>query len=87
MQAYSNLFYETRLKAIIDPRWQAQCAANPKLTKRHRLAFQNKLLTVMLSKEPDAIQKEVEVHRQLNYSTNTSSLAVDEEVSVGLEGL
>ena len=67
IQAYSHLFWQSRLRQVVEPMWNAHLAANPDLTKRDRLAFQNRVLKEMMEKEPPSIRKEVEEYRHLHH--------------------
>ena len=70
IQAYSCLRWQSHLRDIIEPMWNAQLVADPILTKRDRLAFRNKMLKEMLEKESPAVRQEVEEFRHLHHSAS-----------------
>ena len=85
IQAYSQLFYDTRLRDIIEPRWKAHLLANPTLGRADRLAFQNKTLKELLAAEPEVVRQEVEEYRQLKNrvtSVEVKELESDEGLSI-----
>lgn len=84
VQAYSLMFWESRLRDIVEPRWHAHLAANPHLTKKDRLAFQNRLLLEMLRNETASVREDVEQFRQLKASAD--GVGEDEGMGEILEG-
>jgi hypothetical protein len=65
-QAYSRLFYEGKLKAIVEQRWTAHIALEPEdatKNKKPTLQFRNKVIKELYDAEPTEIKKEVEAYR------------------------
>lgn len=65
-QAYSRLFYEERLKVIIDKHWVAHIALNPEDSTKNQkpsLQFRNKIIKELYDSESTEIKERVEAYR------------------------
>jgi hypothetical protein len=66
-QAYSQLFNEGQLKAIIEQRWIAHIAIEPgdaSKNKKPTLQFCNKIIKELYDSEPAEIKAQVEAYRE-----------------------
>lgn len=65
-QAYQNLYYEDKLKPLVEDAWQAYLTSVPEGSKpeKSRFAAKNELIQDLYAKETDDVKEEVEKHRQ-----------------------
>ncbi|SRR5260221_2484509 len=65
-QAYTKLYYSSKLKPIVDKAWEQHAAENPGKSreKGERLRHQNKLLAELLHAETEEVKQKVEHCRE-----------------------
>jgi len=70
MQAYSKLFYESKLKDVVMERWKEEyLSLNPKHDSRNpiphpELKFRNQVTLDLFEEEPDDVKAQVEAERE-----------------------
>jgi hypothetical protein len=73
-QAYSKLYYETKLKDIIDEKYKEHIDTTPKAEQKGRFAFTSALTKSFYDAETDEIKNEVEIFRKKQVAMNTIKL-------------
>jgi hypothetical protein len=63
-QAYSRLYYNSKLKEIVDKEYKEHTDNTPKDQQEQRVAFTAKLLEKLLNEETDEVRAEVEAYRK-----------------------
>jgi hypothetical protein len=66
VQAYSRLYYDKKLKAITDARWEQYITEKPEMQvkKGERLRHRNEVIKELLAAETDEVKAEVEQRRE-----------------------
>lgn len=62
-QAYSELYYESKLRTTIVAEWEAKLESEPDLRSKDALAYRNMRLKQLLEEESDDVKAEVEHYR------------------------
>jgi hypothetical protein len=88
-QAYSQLYYETKLKDIVDARWPAERERRLKRKENGEnikeppefppLSFRNEVARTMLEDETDEVKEEVKKHRRAGSADEKLDEDVDAE--------
>ena len=64
-QAYQTLYYEQKLKALVDSRYKAYCnGLEPGKTPQSRISFQTEVVRAEYWKETPEVRAAVQKHRQ-----------------------
>lgn len=65
-QAYSRLYYDKKLKVIVDAKWKEHIAENPHLEKKKGEALRHRNATIkeVFEIETDSVKAEVEKRRE-----------------------
>ena len=71
-QAYTKLYYASKLKPVVDKAWERHVAENPGVEGRRgeQLGHQNKLLAKLLSEETEEVKQKVEQRREEGIASN-----------------
>lgn len=85
-QAYSQLYYESKLKAIIDEKYKEHLETLPESERKKRFQFGNSLTKSMYEGESDKVKEEVERYRKKQAAEGIVDFASDGEDEEG-EGL
>lgn len=62
-QAYSEMYWQTKLRDIIIPEWNQKCIDEPELPKKNYLAFMNMRVRELYEAEPNNVKAEVNHYR------------------------
>lgn len=78
VHAYSKLFYESKLKTVVNDRYEELVKNTPEGGEiPSKLAFRNKLIAELYEKEPQEVKEQVKAHKKvLKERKNTTSLDV-----------
>lgn len=82
VQAYSELYYTSKWKEIIDAEWEEKRKNEPGLRKKDALAFRNKRMSQIFKTESDDVKAEVDHYRNAlptEDADRSSMLLPDEE--------
>lgn len=72
-QAYQKLYYESRIKPVVEWEWAAYKANNPDIRRLERIQHLNKITRRLFEAESDEVKAEVEIHRWDLYNGTTNS--------------
>ena len=82
-QAYSRLYYDTKLKPIIDEKYKEYTETVPEDEQKTRFVFSAALTKTLFEAETEEVKREVEEFRKKQESLGTIQLKEeDEEVVV-----
>lgn len=85
MQAYSKLYYDKKLKPVVEEAWEKYLSAHPDLphTKGNKLRHRNELLQQLLEGESEEVKEEVNRRREEGISAED----IEEELEGDEEGM
>lgn len=78
-QAYSRLYYETKLKDVIDKEYKVHTETVPKEEQKTRFAFAAALTKTLLDSESDEVKAEVEAYRKKESTSKEIKLEDDSD--------
>lgn len=81
-QAYSELYYKSKWKVVIEEEWKAKLNAEPDLKKKDALAYRNMRMKQFFEDESDDVKEEVEHYRSAQPDDNSDTnpmLMLEEE--------
>jgi hypothetical protein len=80
-QAYQNLFYESKLKALVETAWEEYLSTRPEGSKPEKSQFtvKNELIQNLYAEESEEVKEEVERHRQKMREKKSDSGKPNEE--------
>lgn len=67
-QAYSELYWKSKLKTIVEADWKTKLQNEPEIPKKTYLAFMNMRVREIYEAEPDVVKAEVEHYRNVETS-------------------
>lgn len=67
-QAYSELYWKSKLKTIVEADWKTKLQNKPEIPKKTYLAFMNMRVREIYKAEPDVVKAEVEHYRNVETS-------------------
>jgi hypothetical protein len=80
VQAYTRLFYDKKLKAIVGGEWIKHIGRNPDLARKRgeALRFRNTVIKELYSAETDEVKEVVENRREEGYFSEAEDVEPDD---------
>lgn len=70
-QAYSELYWKSKLKTIVEADWKTKLQNEPEIPKKTYLAFMNMRVREIYEAKPDVVKAEVEHYRSVEEPCDT----------------